>query len=118
MIVFIDIGDQGNCLRKVYMDGLVGRYVLIIRIWDHDRAVFHTCGTTRALVLYDVSGLFCQVYLKVTCFPFDTVNLGKRQDLYIGMPADLDQFGRQNSHRAVIGGIGLVELRHMTTNGR
>jgi hypothetical protein len=34
------------------------------------------------------------------------------------MPADLDQFGREDSHGAVIGGIGLVKLGHMAANGR
>ncbi len=29
------------------------------------------------------------------------------------MPADLDQFWRENSHGAVVGGKGLVELGHM-----
>ena len=32
------------------------------------------------------------------------------------MPADLDQFGGNNSHRAVIGGEGFIELGHMSTN--
>ena len=34
------------------------------------------------------------------------------------MPADLDQFGGQNSHRAVIGGKGLVQLGHMAPDAR
>jgi len=33
------------------------------------------------------------------------------------MPADLDQFGREDSHRAVIGGIGLIKLSHLAANG-
>ena len=33
------------------------------------------------------------------------------------MPADLDQFRRDDSHGAVIGGEGLVQLRHEATNG-
>jgi hypothetical protein len=33
------------------------------------------------------------------------------------MPADLDQFGREYSHGAVIGGKGFVQLRHMAANG-
>ena len=33
------------------------------------------------------------------------------------MPADLDQFGGDNSHGAVICGEGLVQLRHYTTDG-
>jgi hypothetical protein len=34
------------------------------------------------------------------------------------MPADLDQFGSEYSHRAVIGGKGLVKLGHMAPNAR
>ena len=34
------------------------------------------------------------------------------------MPADLDQFGREYSNGAVIGGKGLVKLGHMAANGR
>jgi hypothetical protein len=34
------------------------------------------------------------------------------------MPADLDQFGREYSDGAVVGGKGLVELGHMAANGR
>jgi hypothetical protein len=33
------------------------------------------------------------------------------------MPADLDQFGRDNSHGAVIGGKRLVHLGHDPANG-
>src|SRR5208283_2572575 len=40
------------------------------------------------------------------------------EDLYIWMPADLDQFGRENSHGTVIGGKGLVKLGHMAANAR
>jgi hypothetical protein len=34
------------------------------------------------------------------------------------MPADLDQFGSQNSHGAVIGGKGLVQLGHVAADAR
>ena len=34
------------------------------------------------------------------------------------MPADLDQFGCEYSHGAVIGGEGLVELGHMAPDAR
>ena len=34
------------------------------------------------------------------------------------MPADLDQFGREDSHRAVIGGKSLVKLGHVPANAR
>jgi hypothetical protein len=34
------------------------------------------------------------------------------------MPADLDQFGRENSHRAVIGRERLIQLCHVAADGR
>jgi hypothetical protein len=34
------------------------------------------------------------------------------------MPADLDQFGRNNSHGTVVGGKGLVQFTHDTTDSR
>ena len=34
------------------------------------------------------------------------------------MPADLDQFRREDSHGAVIRGIGLVKLGHVAADGR
>ena len=113
---FINICDKRNCLSKVYMDGFILRYFLIKLIGVFDRAVFYTGSTTSAFVLFNVSGLFNKGYLEISCFPFYTFNFGISQDLYIGMPADLDQFGREYSHRAVIGGKGFVKLSHMTAD--
>ncbi len=115
---FIYISDKGNCLSEVDMDGFILRYLLIKLIRVFDRAVFYTSRTTRAFALYYIPGLFKQRYLEVPCFSFYTVNFSIRQDLYIGMPADLDQFGRKYSNGAVIGGKGLVKLGHMAANGR
>jgi hypothetical protein len=55
--------------------------------------------------------------LKVTLFPFNTLDIGKGDQLYVNVPADLDQFGRDNSHGAVVGGEGLVQLGHNPANG-
>ena len=100
------------------MDGFILRYFLIELIRVFDRAVFYTGRTARAFVLQNIPGLFSQSYLKVSCFSFYTVNVSIRQDFYIGMPADLDQFGRKYSDGAVIGREGLVKLSHMAANGR
>ena len=115
---FIYIRDKGNCLSEEYMDGFIRRYFLIKGIRVFDRAVLYTGSATRAFVLYNISGLFNQGCLEVPCFPFYTVNFSIGQDLYIGMPADLDQFGREYSHGTVIRGKGLVKLGHMAANGR
>ena len=100
------------------MDGFIQRQVLIKRVRDLDRAVLDTGRTTGTFLLFDVSGLFSQGDLEVSCFPLYTVNFSIGQDLYVGMPADLDQFGREDSHGAVIGGIGLVKLGHLAADGR
>jgi hypothetical protein len=100
------------------MDGFIFRYLLIKLIRIFNRAVFYAGRTTCAFVLSNIPGLFNQGYLEVSCFSYYTVNFSIRQDLYIGMPADLDQFGREYSNGAVIGGKGLVKLGHMAANGR
>jgi len=115
---FIYIGDKGNRLSEIYVYCFVLRYVLIKLIRVFDRAVFYTGSTTRAFALYDISGLLNQRYLKVSFFPCYTVYFSIGQDLYVGMPADLDQLGCEYSHGAVIGGKGLVKLGHMAANGR
>jgi hypothetical protein len=98
------------------MDRFILRYVLIKFIRVFDRAVFCTGGTTRAFVLQNIPGLFSKRYLKVSYFSLYTVNFSIGENLYIGMPADLDQLGCEYSHGAVIGRKGLVKLGHMAPN--
>ena len=114
----VNIRDQGNGLSEIDMDGLVLGYFLIKSIRVFYRAVFDAGCTARAFALYNISGLFRQCDLKVSRLPEDTINLSIRQNLYVGMPADLDQFGREDSDGAVIGRKGLVKLGHMAANGR
>ena len=114
----IYIGDKGNCLSEVYVDGFVLRYLLIEWIRVADRAVFYTGSTSRAFALIDVPGLFGQRYTEVPCFTLYPVNFSKREDFYVYVPVDLDQFGGKYSHRAVVGRKGLVQLGHMAAKGR
>ena len=65
---------------------------MIVRIGDLDRAILYTDSTTRAFVLYHVSGLFIEGDGEVSSFSCHTVDFSISQNLYIGMPADLDQF--------------------------
>ena len=100
------------------MDRFILRYVLIKFIRVFDRAVFCTGGTTRAFVLQNIPGLFSKRYLKVSYFSLYTVNFSIGENLYIGMPADLDQLGCEYSHGAVIGRKGLIKLSHMAPDAR
>ncbi|OPY08640.1 MAG: hypothetical protein A4E66_01833 [Syntrophus sp. PtaB.Bin001] len=111
---FINISNQGNGLGEIDMDGLVLRYLLIVDIGINYRAILHTNRTPRTFVLDDVSWFSLQRYLEISHLSRYTINFRVSQDLDIWMPADLDQFGCKNSHGAVIGGEGLIQLGHMT----
>jgi hypothetical protein len=100
------------------MNGFILRNFLIKLVGVFYRAIFHTGSTTRAFILDNISGLFNQSYFEVSCFPFDTINFGISQDLYIRMPSNLDELRSEYSYGAVVGGKGLIELGHMTANGR
>jgi hypothetical protein len=50
-------------------------------------------------------------------FPLKFDEFAVRQKLNVQMPADLDQFGRDDSHRAVVGGERLVQLGHQSADG-
>jgi len=51
-------------------------------------------------------------YLETAFFTRDTFEFSTGDKIDIKMPADLDQLRRDNSHSAVVGGKGLVELGH------
>jgi hypothetical protein len=80
-------------LRKVYVDGFILRYLLIEWVRAFDRAVFYACSTPGASALANIARFFTQPYGEIPRFSFDGVDFGKGQNLYVGMPADLDQFG-------------------------
>ena len=48
---------------------------------------------------------------------FNLFNLGTGDQVDVKVPADLDQFWRDNSHSAVIGGERLIKLAHYTADG-
>ena len=89
----MDIGDQGNGLGEIDMDGFILGYFLIKHIRVFNRAVFDTGRTSRAIFLDDVSGLLGHRDLKVPRFTLYAVNFRMGKNLYVRMPADLDQFG-------------------------
>ena len=88
---FINIGDKGDCLGKVYMDGFVLRYVLIELVGVVDRAAFDAGRATGAFVFVNIPGLPDQGYLETACFALYAVDLSIGQYLDVRMPADLDQ---------------------------
>jgi len=100
------------------MDRFILRYVLIEFIRVFNRAVFYTGSATRAFLFQDIPGFPGKGYPKVSYRSLYTVDFSIGKNLYIGMPADLDQLGCEYSHGAVIGRKGLVKLGHVAPDAR
>jgi len=108
---------QGNGLGILHMDRLSLTQTRIIFIVYFCWTFLSTEAAGDTLRRVHVTGLLYHLDLKISFFPRDALHLGEGQELNVEMPADLDQFGRKDSHGAVIGGEGLVQLGHDTTDG-
>jgi hypothetical protein len=84
---------------------------------DH-RAVFHTGSAPGAQIHFDAAGTFFNFDLEVAGVALDAFKIRIGDQFDVQMPADLDQYGRNNSHRTVIGGKRFVQLGHNPANGR
>jgi hypothetical protein len=74
------------------MHGLVIRDALVERIRVFHRTVLNAGRATRAFILDDIAGPFFQGHVEIALITFDPGDFGKCQNLYVWMPADLDQF--------------------------
>jgi hypothetical protein len=54
---------------------------------------------------------------EVARFAFQLLEFGQRKDFDVLVAAGLNQLRRQDAHRAVVGGEGLVELGHRPADG-
>ncbi len=100
------------------MDGLVVGQLLVVRIGDLDRAVLDARAAPRALVLDDAPGLLRERDREVSGLSFDAVDFRVGEYLDVGVSVALDELRRFDAHGAVVGGKGLVELRHLAADGR
>jgi hypothetical protein len=100
----------------VYCLSLGKAFVVFIGQGDGaDLGAFATAGAFCQIhktgLLQDAGGKIARIAFKIQKF-----RVGKQFD--VQMPADLDQFGGDDSHGTVIGGERLVELGHESTDGR
>ena len=72
----------------------------------------------NALVHVDVAGFFLDGDGEVADVTGDVDDFRESEQLHIQVPADLDQFGGDDSHRAVVGREGLVQLGHHPADPR
>jgi hypothetical protein len=65
----------------------------------------------------DASGALFDFHLEIARRPFHRFQVRIGDQFDVQMPADLDQFWRNDSHGTVVGGKGFVQLGHSATNG-
>ena len=82
--------------------------LLIVFIGQVYGACFCAIAAGSAFGVVDKTGGLMDLDFEISFVSADVFNVGTGMEFDIDMPADLDQFGRDNSHGTVIGGKGLV----------
>jgi len=90
---------------------------LIVFIGQQDRAHIGAITAGCAFRLVYIARCLVNSDLEISLFAFNPVDLCIGDEVDVEMPADLDQFRRDNSHGAVIGGECLVQFGHHTAYG-
>src|SRR5664280_1126523 len=105
-------------LRVEFVDGLALAQFLVVAVGDHDGALGGAFAATGAEIGVDEARVVEHLGLEVPRLSFEAGELRIGDDVDVEVPAGLDQLRRQRAHRAVVGGEGLVELRHVAAKGR
>jgi hypothetical protein len=84
----------------------------------HGRTFFGARPAAGAQIFVHVAGFSLYADFEIARFTTDFLDFAVSEKIYFGMPTDIQQLRRKNSDGAVIGGEGLVELRHPSTNTR
>ena len=101
-----------------FVGGLPGANTLVELAGHSHRANLGAISATGALIEVNVARLFSHSDLEAASSPVYALHLCEGKKFDVEMPADLDQFWRDDSHGAIVGGKGLVQLCHDPTNGR
>jgi len=83
-----------------------------------DGADFQTDPAAGAGLGFHIAGPAAQGGGEAPRIAVNALQFRQGKDFDVGVPADLDQLGTDNSHGAVVGGEGLVDLRHGAADGR
>jgi hypothetical protein len=82
------------------------------------RAVFNTGAAPGAQIHLDTARTLFDGYLEIAGFAGNTLKICVGDQFDVQMPADLDQYRGDNSHRTIIGGECFVQLGHDPADGR
>jgi hypothetical protein len=116
-VLRIDGIFQGNGLGIGHIYGLALDQGGIVFVHNFFGAFFGTLTAGNAFVDVNIARLFDQPHAEVARLARNLPDFCQSQQFDVWMPADLDQFGGQDSHRAVIGGKGFIQLSHHAPDG-
>jgi hypothetical protein len=114
----VDCILEGNSLGIWKIGGLPLGQAGIVNICYTLWAFLCTGAAGNAQICIDVPGRLGDRYLKVACLTRYALEFRQRKQLNVGVPADPDQFRRNNSHGALVGRKRLIKLCHGTPDGR
>jgi hypothetical protein len=80
------------------------------------RTIFNARAASRAAIFNDGAGAFSDFDFEISRGSLDRFQISVGDQLDVHVPADLDQFGGDNSHGTIVGGKGLVQLGHDATD--
>jgi hypothetical protein len=83
-----------------------------------NRAVFNTTAAPGAAIHVNTSRAFFDFHFEIASRPFHRFQIRIGDQFNVQMPADLDQFGRDDSHGTIVGGKSLIQLGHGAPDGR
>ena len=82
------------------------------------RTILGAKTTGCTVICNDIARTLWDFSFKITWFPLDGKQITICENLYIWRPTGLNQLGRQDSERTIVGWKGLVQLSHYAANGR
>ena len=115
---FFDAKSTGNGLGIFFKCRPTRGKSLVIFIGAGYGTYFLAFTTAGTFVQIDIAGCLMNLCRKIARFPFKIDKFRIGEQFNVEMPADLDQFGRDDSHGTVVGGKGLIQLGHESPDRR
>jgi len=116
-VIRINYIFERYCLGILHIDGLAFSQALVLFILDLAGTSLGTDPAGDTFIHVYIARTLTHSYLKIPRITLNGFHVRQGDEIDVQVPADLDQFGGDNSHGTVVGGKRLVQRAHHTTNG-
>ena len=114
----IDIIGRRDSLWIINMDGTGNIQPLVVIIYLMAWTICCAEAAGGTIIRIDISGTQTDISFKITWFALDGKQISICKNFDIWRPTGLNQLGRQDSERTVVGREGLIQLSHYPADGR